>query len=402
MSSKIIKNVKTNNVFKLREFSTVERGESAYNMRAFSDDEELSVQDKLITVEDEEPETIIRYEDEVTDKDYLPPSRLAKAEENIECETVELPEGKLGQGFVESEMFSDNEAMHEEENNTVIRSNGGDNQEDLADDEENELSQGRVYKDDKESKNILEAGEGEEFKPVLSEELISEEELNNLKNELQEYKEKVEQAENKAQDMEALKLTVERALMERDKQLEAKEAELVNLQNSMPAEIEKAKEEGRKAGYEEAKVEFAKTYEAEKADYLSKLDNFIQEALKKLDDINNAINAVDEQIPETVIGFVKSIIGVERKINDKFALQLIKENLSKLSEYRDISFSVNPEDLEVVSKGLPDYKVNSDISVPKGAVLVHSKSGEITLNSDKMIEELEKEINAQLRVIEKS
>lgn len=401
MSSKIIKNVKNNSVFKLREFSTVERGESPYNMRAFSDDEELSVQDKLITVVDEEPETILKYEDEVTDRDYLPPSRLAKAEENIECETVELPEGKLGQGFVESEIFSDNEAVQEEENNTVIRSNNGENQEELLD-EDGQALPGRVYKDDTESRNILETGEGEEFKPVLSEELISEEELNKLKNELQEYKEKVELSENKAQDMEALKLTVERALMERDKQLEAKQAEFLDLQNSMPAEIEKAKEEGKKAGYEEAKAEFAKAYEAEKNDYLSRLDNFIQEALKKLDDINNAINAVDEQIPETVIGFVKSIIGAERKINDKFALQLIKENLSKLSEYRDISFSVNPEDLDVVSKGMADYKVVSDVSIPKGAVLVHSKSGEITLNSDKMIEELEKEINAQLRVIEKS
>lgn len=398
MSSKIIRNVKADNVFKMREFSTVERGEHNYNMRSFADDEELSVQDKIVTADGEEPETIIDYEDEVTEKDYWPPSRLAKAEDDIVCEKVELPEGKIGQGFIESPVFSDGDADLEElEKPAVVYSSNNNESSPVSE----EIIENKVYKNDTESKNILENESSEDFKPVLSEELISEEELNKLKNQLQEYKDKVEEAENKAKEMEALKLTVEKALLERDKQLEAKENEFTELQNSIPEKVEQAKNEGKTTGFDEAKNEFAKSYEAEKADYMSKIDNFIKEALKKIDEINNSLNSIDEQIPAMVIGYVKTIIGSERKINDEFALKLIKENLSKLSGYRDISFSVNPDDLETVKNGLTDYKVESDISLPKGAVIVHSKSGEITLNVDNMIKDLENEINAQFRVIEK-
>ena len=105
---------------------------------------------------------------------------------------------------------------------------------------------------------------------------------------------------------------------------------------------------------------------------------------------------MDEQVPATVIGFVKTLIGEERKINDSFALNIIKQNLSRLHEFRDIKFKVNPEDVEITQAGLPDYEVSGDVSVPKGAVIVDSKSGEIALNVDTMINDLEKEINAQL------
>ena len=52
--------------------------------------------------------------------------------------------------------------------------------------------------------------------------------------------------------------------------------------------------------------------------------------------------------------------------------------------------------MEITQAGLPDYEVTGDVAVPKGAVIVDSKSGEIVLNVDTMINDLEKEINAQL------
>ena len=107
MPSRVIKEDRTDGVFKMREFATVERGEKDYNLRSFADDEELSVQDMFSDTGEEEPETIEEYEDEVTEKDYWPPSRLAKAEDGVVGEKVDLPEGKLGQGFVEAPMFSD-------------------------------------------------------------------------------------------------------------------------------------------------------------------------------------------------------------------------------------------------------------------------------------------------------
>ena len=124
--------------------------------------------------------------------------------------------------------------------------------------------------------------------------------------------------------------------------------------------------------------------------------------MKKIDELKAAIDAIDEQIPATVVGFVKTLIGEERKINDNFAANIIKQNLSRLHEFRDIRFKVNPEDLDVTKAALPDYEISSDISIPKGAVIVDSKSGEIALNVDTMIKDLEQEINAQLAAAQDS
>ena len=397
MSSKVIKEDRSEGVFKMREFSTVERGEKDYNLRSFADDEELSVQDMFSDTGEEEPETIEEYEDEVTDKDYWPPSRLAKAEDGIVGEKVDLPAGKLGQGFVEAPMFSDG-LDDEPKSPTVIRSRNNDRVEDDLPLEDipvmQTVSDSPAPQSEHHESSII---SNEEFipNPEMSP-LISESELEELKNELASYKEQIDGYKAHAEEMEALKLTVEKALMERDKQLDAANSELETLKTTLPEQLAASKEEGRQEGYEQAKIEFEKHYEAEKADYMAKLDAFYKDALAKLDEVKSSINAIDDQIPATVIGFVKTLIGEERKINDSFALNIIKQNLSRLHEFRDIKFKVNPEDVETTQAGLPDYEVTGDVSVPKGAVIVDSKSGEIALNVDTMINDLEKEINAQL------
>ncbi len=397
MSSKVIKEDRSEGVFKMREFATVERGEKDYNLRSFADDEELSVQDMFSDTGEEEPETIEEYEDEVTDKDYWPPSRLAKAEDGIVGEKVDLPAGKLGQGFVEAPMFSDG-LDDEPKSPTVVRSRNNDRVEDDLPIEDipvmQTVSDSQLQQAENHESSVI---SNEEFipNPEMSP-LISESELEALKNELASYKEQIDGYKAHAEEMEALKLTVEKALMERDKQLDAANTELETLKTTLPEQLAASKEEGRQAGYEQAKTEFEKHYEAEKADYIAKLDVFYKDALAKLDEVKSSIDAVDEQVPATVIGFVKTLIGEERKINDSFALNIIKQNLSRLHEFRDIKFKVNPEDVEITQAGLPDYEVSGDVSVPKGAVIVDSKSGEIALNVDTMINDLEKEINAQL------
>ena len=397
MSSKVIKEDRSEGVFKMREFATVERGEKDYNLRSFADDEELSVQDMFSDTGEEEPETIEEYEDEVTDKDYWPPSRLAKAEDGIVGEKVDLPAGKLGQGFVEAPMFSDS-VDDEPKSPTVIRSRNNERIEDDLPAEDipvmHTASDNHAPQAEHHESSV---SSNEDFipNPEMSP-LISESELEELKNELASYKEQIDGYKAHAEEMEALKLTVEKALMERDKQLDTANTELETLKSTMPEQLAASKEEGRKEGYEQAKVEFEKHYEAEKADYMAKLDAFYKDALAKLDEVKSSINAIDDQIPATVIGFVKTLIGEERKINDSFALNIIKQNLSRLHEFRDIKFKVNPEDVETTQAGLPDYEVSGDVSIPKGAVIVDSKSGEIALNVDTMINDLEKEINAQL------
>ena len=167
-----------------------------------------------------------------------PPSRLAKAEDGIVGEKVDLPAGKLGQGFVEAPMFSDN-SDDEPKSPTVVRSRNNDRVEDdlpledipvMQTVTDNQGSQSEHY----ESSLIS----NEEFipNPEMSP-LISESELEALKTELASYKEQIDGYKAHAEEMEALKLTVEKALMERDKQLDAANTELEKLKTTLPEQL---------------------------------------------------------------------------------------------------------------------------------------------------------------------
>ena len=221
MPSRVIKEDRRDGVFKMREFATVERGERDYNLRSFADDEELSVQDMFSDTGEEEPETIEEYEDEVTEKDYWPPSRLAKAEDGVVGEKVDLPEGKLGQGFVEAPMFSDG-FDDGPKSPTVIRNRDTERVEDDLPLEDVPVMQ--VQSDEQSLQEHTEmpaetpvethsmhqeenaSNESDEFipNPYMSP-LITESELEELKNELAEYKEKIDGYKAHAEEMEALK-----------------------------------------------------------------------------------------------------------------------------------------------------------------------------------------------------
>lgn len=357
MSSKIIRGAKTSREtpFVMRRFSDVERGEKDYIIRSFADDEEFSVQDAYSAANLEEPATITNKEDEITDRDYLPPSKLAKAENGIVGETVEMLKAFPGSdGFVESDMFCDVEEHQENYPTKVVRSKSG--EEDAA------LSYG----------------------------------------EAQALKEKIDALEKRVKELEAEKEDAARVLAEKDAALEAKNKEIEDAASQLPAKLEEARAAGSEEGYKRGEAEFSKKYEADRNDYLAKLDAFNKEAAAKLDEVSSTIKAIDEQISDTVLGFVKSIVGAERKLNDKFVVNLIKNNLKRLNELKDVRFTVNPVDLDTVKKELPDYVVSSDTSVEKGCVRVHSRVGEVSLDAGIMIADLERQINEELGASENS
>lgn len=389
MASKVKRDINSSNIFKMREFSTVERGEHKYDMRAFADDEELSVQDLFSDTGEDEPETIIEYVDEVTDKDYLPPSRLQKAEDGLIGEKVEFPTGSFGGGFIESDAFSDS-FFHDTPTQPIIRSLNNHDElppEDLPFDtaptNDNVV---QMVPNSEESFQQIEA-----FSP-----LISEEELEELKNELANYKEKYENALAEIEDIKGLKNTIERALQQRDKELDDLKVLYDGVSVGLPQKLEQAKKEGDEAGYLRGKSDFEKKYEVEKQDYMSKLEGFYSSANAKLEEISSSINAFDQEVPETVIGFLKTIIGVERKINDEFAALVIKNSLDLLKDYKDIRFEVNPVNEEATKAAFPSYKVTSNIDIPQGGVIVHSSSGNLILDVNEMIADLESQINEKL------
>lgn len=352
MSSKIVRGVKSDKQmpFIMRQFSEVERGEKDYVIRSFSDDEEFSVQDASSAANQEEPEAIIEEEDEVSDRDYLPPSKLAKAEDGVVGETVAMLKPTAGSdGFVESDIFCDGESSQEDQGSP----------------------------------------KAEETPAISNEEVLA-------------LKAEIEALETRVKDLEAEKDAAEKIITEKEAALDAKNKELEEAAAALPSKLEEARAAGSAEGYKRGETDFSRKYEADKNDYLAKLDTFNKETADKLNEILSTIKAIDEEVSGTVLGFVKSIVGAERKFNDKFVVSLIKNNLKRLKELQDVRFSVNPADFDIVKAALPDYVVYSDSSVEKGCVKALSRVGEVSLDSGAMVADLEKQINEEIGSPEKS
>ena len=347
MSAKIIQGNHKGRVspFVMRQFSVVERGKKDYIIRSFADDEEFSVQDAFAAANLEEPATITNKEDEITDNDYLPPSKLAKAEDGIVGEAVAMPKAAPeNRGFVESDMFCDGEDESSNKKSEVIKTDNSSSP--------------------SEAENTAAA-------------------------------EHIAQLEARVKELQDAKDAAEKSLAEKDALIQSKIQEIDDINTAIPAKLEEAKALGYQDGYAKGEEDFSKQYEADKNHYLAKIDDFNQKTLAEITNISSIIKNIDESIADTVLGFVKVIVGAERKINDSFAVNLINNNLARLKELQELRFSVNPSDVEVVKQAFPNYVVSSDTSIDKGCVKVHSRIGEVSLDSDTMIADLERQINEE-------
>ncbi len=317
--------------YKLPVYSSSVMGTSEYELRSFSFDEDVAVQENFDYDTDKEPDAIFTIEDEVTDDMYLPPSRIAKAADGPVGEKLILTDSSTVTGasssdsFVESEFFSDSDEEEPDFPNKVVTSSQADDKTQQA--------------------------------PTSDEDKAKIEELEKL-------------VKSKEEEVEKVRL---------------------ELNEKMEKAVADAKDETRTI----VEKEVSSQYEANKEDYMAQINTFNSESLDELKNISASVVGVDEKVADIVVGFVSSIIGAERKINDEFAVNLIKLNLSRLVNLQDISFSVNPDDLESVKEAFPDYVVSTDTSISKGAVKVNTRVGDVDLNTDKMIEDLKKQIDEE-------
>ncbi len=328
MSNKIINDSnKEFKPYKLPVYSSSVLGTSEYELRSFSFEEDVSVQENFNYDTDKEPDAVFTVEDEVTDDMYLPPSRIAKAADGPIGEKIVLIDSNVANkdSFVESEFFSDSNEDEPDFPKKVVTGNL-----------KEESSQQAVSSDEDKSKI---------------------EELERL-------------IKSKEEEVEKVRL---------------------EFSEQMAKAVADAKEETRTI----VEKEVSSQYEANKEDYMAQINTFNSESLDELKSISSSVSGVDDKVADIVVGFVSSIIGAERKINDEFAVNLIKLNLSRLVNLQDVSFSVNPDDLESVKEAFPDYVVSTDTSISKGAVKVNTRVGDVDLNTDKMIEDLKKQIDEE-------
>ena len=162
--------------------------------------------------------------------------------------------------------------------------------------------------------------------------------------------------------------------------------------------LEEDKEALRQEGYNKAKAEEQKHYDAERADYMTSVTKSWNEAVSEIKRIDDTLKAVDREMPEIVIAYVREIIGAERKINDRLITNIIQGALSRLKDLQHIILTVNPDDASAVTEKFPQHEIAIDANIPKGSVKVRTKIGDIDLSINAWVENLEKQINEQLKI----
>jgi flagellar biosynthesis/type III secretory pathway protein FliH len=172
----------------------------------------------------------------------------------------------------------------------------------------------------------------------------------------------------------------------------------------LEAERNKYRKIGYKEGYEkalmEAKEKFLREYEAKKEDYLESLASGFSDAIGEIKKIRDILLDLDKNLPKIVLNFVRRIVGLERKINDKIIISVIRSKIEKIKALEDIKFFVNPDDLEYVKYEFPGYNVEADPNIMKGSFRVKTKIGELIFDLDRMIDNLEEIIYEELKVTE--
>lgn len=172
-------------------------------------------------------------------------------------------------------------------------------------------------------------------------------------------------------------------------------AQLQEFQDALPAQLEASKQEGYEQGKAYQLAEGERKYEAEKNDYMNSVNQSWQVAIGEIGKLHDTLKAFDEQIPGIVVSFVREIIGAERKLNDGLILNIVKSTMDRLGDLQNLSFTVNPADMEALQSGMPGIEVKGDAGMPKGNVKMHTKAGEVDISIDSWLDGLEKQIHEQ-------
>ncbi|MBZ4643747.1 MAG: flagellar assembly protein FliH [Deferribacteres bacterium] len=158
---------------------------------------------------------------------------------------------------------------------------------------------------------------------------------------------------------------------------------------------------GFKEGFDKGKAEGIaqqkSKYEADKKDYMSMLSENLKKVVAEISEIRKGIEELDENLPGLIIGFVTEIIGTERRINDKLIESVVKNILSQLKEYSDITFIVSPEDKDIVEGMNLGYDIETDPTVVRGGLKVKTNIGMIDFSIDTLVKEFKERINEEFK-----
>lgn len=149
-------------------------------------------------------------------------------------------------------------------------------------------------------------------------------------------------------------------------------------------------------GYNEAKEKYDKAFKVEESAYRANLEENLRATRTNIDNINNKLSDMDRMLPMFVLEFVREIIGVERKINDKLILNVIRANLDKLESFTEMKIVVNPADMDTVREVFPEIPIESSTDVSRGGFRVDTNIGEVDFTIESLLDGLRAQIYESL------
>lgn len=155
--------------------------------------------------------------------------------------------------------------------------------------------------------------------------------------------------------------------------------------------------DGYKKGFAEGELSSKKQYQAQKEDYINTLKSGIEESIKQLKPIKDAIDDLDAQLPDMVLGFVREIVGFETVLNDRLIVSKVKSVLEIIRHYTDITFMVSPDDLQFVNELNTGYNVVSDKSLGKGDLKVKTNIGIMDFSFKTLLNELKDRLDEEFK-----
>ena len=155
---------------------------------------------------------------------------------------------------------------------------------------------------------------------------------------------------------------------------------------------DKGFQEGYKKGKDEAEKLLKNRYEAEKNDYLDLLRKNFQTVLNEIESLKNHFQELDDSLPDIIVKFVSEVISTERKINDTLIKSIVKNVLSKIKSYSDVTFIVSPNDKKFIEDMNLGYDIVTDSNLHKGDLKVKTNLGVIDFSINNLIEELKEKL----------
>ena len=170
-------------------------------------------------------------------------------------------------------------------------------------------------------------------------------------------------------------------------QIENQEAEFAR---RLETEVSRAREDGVRAGLQEAGVKFDEELKGLQTRFLSSISKLEDEAQKFTD----LLISSEAELPNTAIDIAKEVIQKEISTHSsRVAISLCNALLKEVKEAKRIQIKVNPNDFDFIKDSFSNsenIKISSDDAINVGGVIILSDIGNLDGTIEARLEKIRK------------